>query len=376
MKYVHPYPARMASTLAAAQLRRFEPGSSVLDPMMGSGTFIVEAASRGFPVAGFDIDPLAVTIANTAVGKWDSSELLDAASRVLERARDLSPIAPVDDETAKFIAYWFDDRAAQQLGSLAASIAHELPDTADPLWCALSRLIITKDVGVSRARDVSHGRPHRIREEASYLPFERYLRSMNEIVRRRPAKPRQTEVTLRRADARSMELASGTMDHIVTSPPYLTAIDYMRAHRMSLVWMGYSIAYLRELRGVSIGSERSGNGDITAVLPYSLQLRLTPRARAVISRYSADMTAVLEEALRVLRTGGTLTLVLGTATVDGVRIPIPSLVDRLATNVGFTRIRRHQRRLPATRRYLPPPEHPGSALSKRLKYEVVAGYRA
>src|SRR3712207_7608036 len=42
----------------------------------------------------------------------------------------------------------------------------------------------------------------------------------------------------------------------ITSPPYLNAIDYLRGHRLSLVWLGYRIGDLRLTRAVSIGAER------------------------------------------------------------------------------------------------------------------------
>ena len=33
-------------------------------------------------------------------------------------------------------------------------------------------------------------------------------------------------------------MQQGSVDLTVTSPPYLNAIDYLRGHKMSLVWMG------------------------------------------------------------------------------------------------------------------------------------------
>jgi tRNA G10 N-methylase Trm11 len=44
------------------------------------------------------------------------------------------------------------------------------------------------------------------------------------------------------ANAQHLPLGDNTIDLIVTSPPYASnAIDYMRAHKFSLVWFGYSI---------------------------------------------------------------------------------------------------------------------------------------
>ena len=51
-----------------------------------------------------------------------------------------------------------------------------------------------------------------------------------------------------------------TVDLIITSPPYASnAIDYMRAHKFSLVWFGYIIEDLTQKRNEYIGSEATAN---------------------------------------------------------------------------------------------------------------------
>ena len=59
-----------------------------------------------------------------------------------------------------------------------------------------------------------------------------------------------------------LPLADGSVDLIVTSPPYANAIDYMRAHKFSLVWLGQPIANLSHLRGKYIGAERQDTGGV------------------------------------------------------------------------------------------------------------------
>ena len=68
----------------------------------------------------------------------------------------------------------------------------------------------------------------------------------------------------------SLPLADGSVDLIVTSPPYANAIDYMRAHKFSLVWLGQPIANLSHLRSKYIGAERQDKGD-TPGLPVVAQ---------------------------------------------------------------------------------------------------------
>ena len=36
-----------------------------------------------------------------------------------------------------------------------------------------------------------------------------------------------------------------SVDAVITSPPYLNAIDYLRGHKLALVWLGYTISRIR-----------------------------------------------------------------------------------------------------------------------------------
>src|SRR5205085_7639661 len=59
-------------------------------------------------------------------------------------------------------------------------------------------------------------------------------------------------------DARSMrDIRDASVDAVLTSPPYLNALDYIRGHRLSLVWLGYTASQLRTVRANSIGAERA-----------------------------------------------------------------------------------------------------------------------
>jgi len=44
---------------------------------------------------------------------------------------------------------------------------------------------------------------------------------------------------------------------VLTSPPYLNAIDYLRGHRLALVWLGHELGPLKEIRANSVGAERA-----------------------------------------------------------------------------------------------------------------------
>lgn len=64
-------------------------------------------------------------------------------------------------------------------------------------------------------------------------------------------------VKVYKGDARNLRpIEDNSIDGIITSPPYLNALEYMRGHKLSLVWLGYSIGDLSLIRSCSVGSEK------------------------------------------------------------------------------------------------------------------------
>lgn len=386
---VHPFPARMAPNIVT-NLLRDQRGLRVLDPMAGSGTVLALAQSYGHRAVGFDIDPLAVLLADVWTTEVDRKAVSAVAGEVLVRAvnsvksidaRRAYP-SGVDEETKRFLRYWFDSTARKQLTVLASEIrCIDDSSTRQALWCALSRCIITKQSGASRAMDLSHSRPHRAFKRAPTLPFDKFLEASDRVlsncidkndVDRGPASLVQT------GDARKLPLPDNSIDLVLTSPPYLNAIDYMRCSKFSLVWMGHTIAALRHLRSISVGSEVGQSlqlagtvvGDVLRGLRAARQL--PRRELGMLTRYVSDMHQSVSEAHRVLVPGGRATYVVGDSTVRGTFVSNSSIVSAVARHSGFVLVKRSIRKLPPNRRYLPPPSAVDKgALDARMAREVV-----
>jgi SAM-dependent methyltransferase len=363
----------------------------VLDPMMGSGTVLAVARARGHTAVGIDIDPLAVLLARVWTTAVDVSKVERKAAEILDRAKsDFSSRRAgeaypryADSETRKFIRYWFDAYSRRQLTSLAEAI-HGVRDdqVRDALWCAFSRLIITKQSGASLAMDLSHSRPHKVFDRAPIKPFEKFIDAVKLVLKncigssqrdRGPA----TRVSL--GDARNLPVASGTIDLVLTSPPYLNAIDYMRCSKFSLVWMDYTIEELSGIRTESVGTESgdkeaSENEDVQKIITdLKLNPQLSARNESVLAHYIEDMRNSIEEAARVLSPGGKAVYVVGENTVRGTFIPNAKIVSAVAKLSGLKVDGRRARELPANRRYLPPPtaRYAPDALDGRMRREVI-----
>jgi DNA modification methylase len=391
---VHPFPARMAPGIALEVISKATKQLRVLDPMMGSGTVVALARSKNHIAIGVDIDPLAVLISRVWTTAVDAEETTAKASQVLMRAKAIfatmrqgEAYPPRSDrETRRFVAYWFDGHARKQLASLSLSIARVRSEaTRNVLLCALSRLIITKASGASLAMDLSHSRPHKKFDRAPVKPFRRFLAAVDHVASNCVPKKgldRGPAPRLYLGDARELPVRDASIDLVVSSPPYLNAIDYIRCSKFSLVWMGYRIPRLRELRAGSVGTEAaradSRNESETQAIIAGLKLKpqLNRRGNAVLSRYVQDMRAALREVERVLAPGGKAVYVVGENTIRGTYIRNSQLITKIAQACGLQLKGRHIRNLPANRRYLPPPSAADNSapMDTRMRKEVVLAF--
>jgi hypothetical protein len=291
-----------------------------------------------------------------------------------------------DEETRAFVRYWFDGYARRQLACLSEAIRIVRDsDVRDALWCGFSRLIISKQAGASLAMDLSHSRPHRAFDRAPTKPFRKFGAAMETVIANCPQRGhgRVGPTTIvKQGDARALPLATNAIDLVLTSPPYLNAIDYMRCSKFSLVWMGFRIADLRTLRSDSVGSEATSSEarDDREVRRVVNGLKLSPRLRtrddALLCQYVFDMRKAVAETARVLVPGGRAVYVIGENTVRGTYICNSAIVTEVADLAGLKLTARRSRPLPPNRRYLPPPiaARSSASLDGRLRREIVLAF--
>lgn len=387
MKSIHPFPARMAADIALQALRSSSDRLTVLDPMMGSGTVPAYASTQGHQAVAFDVDPLAIIMSRVRCTPISPRRLEAAAARAIEKARRSLRSRAIgypdyfDDETVAFARYWFDRGARRQLSALTKAIEAEANKRLrEALWCALSRLIIVKSVGLSLAIDVAHSRPHRFYTVAPLRPLEHFERSVAELSTRLRPSGKLGKVLIELGDARCLPLPSRSADVVITSPPYLNAIDYMRGHRLSLIWMGWTLSELRLIRSNSVGSERrrwtepNTNGLLEKVLGRRTIRRLPDRQLGILLTYATDMKQVVNEISRVLRPRGHATLVVGNSYLKSSYIENDSLLEYFAHRCHMRLVHRVERPLLAKRRYLPPPASSTGALRRRMRKEKIMSF--
>lgn len=394
---LHAFAARCPPPLVDWAIKRYtSPGDLVLDPMVGSGTTLVEACLLGRAANGAEIDPLARLVAKAKATPVDL-EALDTAgadiARLLEHgALDQSwrPELPGWDR-------WFRLDVAQDLSRLRDAI-HRMeggPDLRDLLWVAFSSLIVAR-TSVANAYDLVHSRHHyRAWEESPDVPkrFADRLKAMRRMMvdyRTRLIEAHgstEVKVAMVGDDARNLALDDGSVDLVFTSPPYCSALDYTRAHIFAVAWMpdvlGVDVDEYRQLGRRYVGSERAALADASdkQPLPPDLghtdvdtivhKLRNDAERAWIVHRYFRDMLTVISECVRVVRPGGRTVLVVCPSNIRKVRIPTHEIFARLAEQLPEQPVEveaLHERTIHDRRRVMPYLE---AAFGERMRTEYV-----
>ncbi|HVJ18772.1 MAG TPA: DNA methyltransferase, partial [Polyangiaceae bacterium] len=229
----HSYPARLHPETASALIEAFsKPGDAVLDPFCGSGTVLVEALRLGRRAFGVDANPLAVELALLKtrapraawLGELEAAAAQVAAHADARRKAKAGATRRYPEEDRKLFA----PHVLLELDGVRDGIdGVGSSDLRRALGLALSS-ILTK---VSQRAGDSSGRMSEKRIAGGYA-IKLFTRKVSEFVRRAgelatllPAKLPHSHIEV--GDARDIGFARpGTIDLIVSSPPYAGVYDY------------------------------------------------------------------------------------------------------------------------------------------------------
>lgn len=384
IKPIHPFAARMAPEIAFKALEDLPKDALILDPMAGSGTVLRTISSLGFDGIGIDIDPLAVLMSKAWTTKVSNKGFLNKKDQILNYAENLDKksiqLPWIDNckHTRKFISFWFAKRQIQDLKRLSCVVNKNHGKYSPLLKVALSKMIITKKKGASLAADVSHSRPHRVKKSNDFDVLFEYKRTCSKLANLMAENSLKGKIKVSLGDARKIKIENNSVDAIITSPPYLNAIDYMRGHKLALVWLGYQINKLAMIRGRSLGAEKAperfANIELAKKITANIcDLDILPSRKVnMIYRYALDMYDVIRESSRVLKKNGRATFVIGNSSQHGVHIKNTRIVLESANNFGLHLLDIQERNLPQNKRYLPPPtKKEMSSFKNRMRTEAI-----
>jgi tRNA G10 N-methylase Trm11 len=381
---LHPYKGKFYPQLAKALLNvaGLKPGARVLDPFCGSGTVLLEAQLNGFEGVGCDLNPLAISIARAKTAVATESCVLvdrilkDFADRIREDRSRESDLAHFRPDIAEEVERWFPYPVMIRLGWILSTISH-VPSTTARLVLQVLLSSIIREVSQQEPADLRIRRRKKPLKDAPVLQlfstkiaaFRRRLRHFGERMSAAPAP--FAEVTVIEGDARDPLLLRAyekSIDCVVTSPPYATALPYIDTDRLSIL----TILQIEASRRASIEMDLTGSREIRerqrrvledeierkgleAALGSSSAASTIARVHrlnqsmdvgfrrrnmaALLLRYFKDMNKVLGNLSRQISPGGMLFFVIGdnktTAGEEPVEIRSGKVLAEMGGNLGW-----------------------------------------
>lgn len=399
---LHAYAAKCPPQLVKYGLHYYsKPGETVLDPMAGSGTTLVEARLMGRHAVGYDIDPLARLIAKVKSRKV-SDQFIERAYEIIARKAAKDVTALQSKRTPKAVyeraappefpnrEYWFDEDVSSALAILSYHISNtSMPRCArDFFWVAFSSLILAK-TSVANARDIIHSRHHywqHVKPPSVLEKFAARVRSMRKQMADFHARCRKVIAatsSARIGDARHLRLIDETFDLVFTSPPYANALDYPRAHFLAVAWMRealeVSLGEYRARAPIYVGSERGHLAKEFAIDERLAQLDLVPSVMTSLAqqstthakhvqRYFVDMYRVFGEIARVLKYRKHAIIVVCPSHIRRVEVPTHEVFVEIGCVHGLKLKGSHTRTISLAKRILP---YMQEAFGKRMDTEYV-----
>ncbi len=287
--WIYPYKGKFHPQMIRALLNfiGLKEGETVLDPFIGSGTTAVESQVMGINCIGVDISPLCVLqskVKTESVFVLDKIEKIkDGVIKINNSNFGLSSFNTKVLTLQKFIENITDEKV-KNFFKIAEMIAHS---------------------DASR-RKKNFTQSFSINVEKMLASVRDFKKSINEL------NLKLGKVDIRRGDARKLDLEDGSIDGIVTSPPYSIALDYIKNDSHALKALGYDTTKIRE---EFIGVRGTG-------------------ARR-IDLYNEDMMKSINEMFRVLKPEKYCVIVLGDATYQGKRVETVDFIIKYAEKIGF-----------------------------------------
>lgn len=336
----------------------------VLDPWNGSGTTTTVCSFSGIQTIGFDLNPAMVVVAKARLISEDiAGSILGLQRSIIRQARRLS--ADWEDDP---LGNLLDQASVRVIRSVQRAILKMLSDEKAPdagvvpvanlssLACfylvALFR-VVRKLLFAARTKNPTWVRASLRENGPVKIEWadleERLLKESNEMVLslgQRPARTGAADVKI--GDSRRLPILGGSVDAVITSPPYCTRIDYAVTTRIELAVLGMGAvngftSLRRALLGTTLSAKNEPNMDQLGEGASSLLSSIKGhRSKAsggyyykTFRDYFLGMNESLREIARVSKTGAPIVMVVQDSHYKDLHIDLPAVIADEAREFGL-----------------------------------------
>lgn len=222
-----------------------EPGDTILDPFVGSGTVACEGIIEGRGVICSDTNPYAVALTRAKLFAPPTiNQALASCKHYLKLSKNEAEKVDLD-EVPEWVAKFYHPKTLREIIALTSVLRDRRQHFL--MGCLLGILHHQRPGFLSypASHAVPYLRTRRFPKEKYPSLYEyrevgyRLLAKIQRVYRRVPRIDQSLTKKCFLKDMRHLNLEERSIDSVITSPPYMNALDYVRDNRLRLWFLGY-----------------------------------------------------------------------------------------------------------------------------------------
>lgn len=354
---MHKYPSKFIPQIPRWAILEYSYDNDlILDPFSGSGTTLVESLVYNRNTIGIDINPLARLITKVKTTPIDPELLTDYYERLVRNARDDIEIKSEMIPNIPNIEKWFTEDSIKNL-SIFKHYIYQIKneDSRDFFKVILSAIIRKTSNAEYRSQKTYISTRFRKDPHDVFQIFDRrfkqYLEGMSKFYTTMQGNQAVGKVVIGSADNFSQQdIFNGIdtkkyIDLAITSPPYVTAVEYPSVFKLEYQWLDYfEDSEINEHRKDYIGTDRVYASEYKEPTHLGIdridnQLKdiydFNKKKSYIIYKYLVGMRNNIKCVYDVLKTNGKYVIVIGNNSVLNIEIPLSEYIIEIANEIGF-----------------------------------------
>lgn len=346
------------------------PKEVVLDPFIGGGATAVECMILGRNCIGVELNPLACLVTEVKTTKYNCEEVEKCGSKLLQEIYErIRGHHEIFIPSYKNIRFWFSPQSMKGLSAIKQAIEEVENEALRKLFMVIFAKTVRKSSKVAEGQVLQARRPKRGATNEITDPvqvcdiFKTEFERTKHILHMFSEKlHKDSWTTIIQGDTlqlpKMLEEIRKYPDIVITSPPYINAIDYVWAFKLELHWLGL---VKDDEHRLNLMKKQIGTENIPASLYRNLKKTGFPeldnkiediyygrgrkasgeqnKLRAyVVYKYFKDIEQHLNHAYSFLPSRGFYIYAIGENTITNVRIETWKHILQMAENIGFKKV--------------------------------------
>ena len=335
--------------------------SLVFDPFSGTGTTALAAAELGHVGRSADVNPFLVWLGNAKMSNYSQESLQEtirATHDITAAALKMGRVEELWQPNLFKIEKWWSDGSLHALKALRHEIDKLEGAPRNLLDVAFCRTLITCSNAAFNHQSMSF---KDTKEDSALfdlddfnIVLESFAANLQENIDSAEF-DLQGEAKVLLGDSRGVQEAVSDVDAVITSPPYVNRMSYIRELRPYMYWMRYlnKASDAGDLDWEAIGgtwgtaTSKVGHWTPESSTPIDEEMNAVceriaadgkkngPLLANYVSKYHHDMWEHFQSITGLVRKGGTLSYIIGNSTFYGHEVPAHKWYADMLKALGY-----------------------------------------